>query len=156
VRDPQGKRAWLAAVIADPDRSGCRDWPWSTSPKGYGQLSNGGRLALVSHLVLEATGRPRPAGQTALHSCDRPVCAAPWHLRWGTQRENTADMMSRGRQVAPTGLANGKAVLSDEQAREIRRRFQAGETSTSLAQEYGINRSHAYRIGAGKRRQAAA
>ena len=38
-----------------------------------------------------------PDGMFVLHSCDVPLCVNPEHLRLGTAKENTKDMMDRGR-----------------------------------------------------------
>ena len=57
----------------------------------------------VSDWMMEATGRPMPApGMEACHTCDRPPCVNPVHLRWGTHKDNMAQMAWRGR----TGPAN--------------------------------------------------
>lgn len=92
----QRKVEWLRA-LASEQGEGCRDWPWATTSKGYGVVRWDGRLRRVGHVALELSGRPRPEGAHQLHSCDRPTCVAPWHLRWGTHLENIADKVERGR-----------------------------------------------------------
>lgn len=75
----------------------CVDWRWATTA-GYGVLGWERRLRRVSHIALEGSGRPRPEAPSnqALHSCHRPICCAPWHLRWGTHQENMADRLACG------------------------------------------------------------
>lgn len=92
------KMAWLEEVALSSGE-GCRDWPWGTRRGGYGRLVVDGLEVAATHVVLERSGRPRPPapGDYALHSCDRPICVAPWHLRWGTAAQNSADMVRRGR-----------------------------------------------------------
>lgn len=126
--------AWIAAVAAE-DGEGCRDWPWLNREAGYAQTTSG----KVIHLVLEASGRPRPAapGDMALHSCDRPICCAPWHLRWGTAAENAADAAERGQQAR--GSRNGSAKLTEQAVADIRLRVRSGERQKDLAQEYGVS-----------------
>ena len=132
------KIAWLASVVADPDRSGCRDWPWATSAKGYGQVSVDGILRKVGHLVMEADGRPRPPGLMQTHSCDRPICAAPWHLRWGTAAENNEEIDARGRRVIAQGEDNGHAKLTVSDVLAIR---SSGLTNVALAEEFGVHKT---------------
>jgi hypothetical protein len=96
-RERQAKVSWLERVAAE-DGDGCRDWPWGVNNKGYAMVRWDGRQQKAGHVVLELSGRPRPdAASMQLHSCDRPACVAPWHLRWGTAAENVADCIARDR-----------------------------------------------------------
>lgn len=88
------KVRWIHRT-AQEDGEGCRDWPWGATSHGYGVVRWEGRLVKVGHLTLELSGQSRPTGQIMLHSCDRPVCAAPWHLRWGTYKDNADDRFRR-------------------------------------------------------------
>lgn len=83
------------------DRSGgffaC--WPW-TGPlyrDGRGHVWYGGRLRRAHQVAwIEANG-PIPEGQGVLHTCDNPPCCNPLHLFAGTQLDNIADMVAKGR-----------------------------------------------------------
>ena len=122
------KLAWLDDLLAEQDGTGCRIWPWWVSAKGYAQLRWGDTNRRVGHIVLERSGRPRPsASHHQLHSCDRPSCVAPWHLRWGTNLENRREAVARGRHAHK---------LTDEQVRAIRNA--KGATQRSLAEQYGV------------------
>lgn len=124
---------WVLAVVAEKDGTGCRDWPGSCNAKGYGQMGYEGRTHQVGHVVLELSGRPRPAGAHQLHSCDRPVCAAPWHLRWGTNDENRSDMVARGR--VSQGEDRPLAKLTEAAVREIRT---SSATLAELSEKFGV------------------
>lgn len=142
---------WLDEVLRS-DTDACLLWPFRASlPSGYGQVRRGGRTRLVTHLVLEASGRPRPhtPADHALHSCPGggdPRCCNPRHLRWGTNRENIADKITAGHQHRPTGSSSPTSKLTDEQVREIRRRHVPGKrgyhgdsNTSALAAEYGVS-----------------
>lgn len=132
--DRQRRVAWVLAVTAE-EGDGCREWPWSRSPKGYGDFYWDGRVQRVGHIVLELSGHPRPAGAHQLHSCDNPACAAPWHLRWGTNAENRQESIARGRHFTK---------LTPDQVLDIYHR--RGDTQRSLAAEYGVTQRVVWQI----------
>lgn len=95
----------LLASIQFAGQDDCWEWQRSRSMRGYGVLYVGRDELKATHLVLALEGSERPSpAHNALHSCDNPPCCNPKHLRWGTHRENSADMMARGRHN-PSGLA---------------------------------------------------
>ena len=57
-----------------------------------------------------------------MHKCDNPCCVNPNHLTIGTPKENTQDMIAKGRKrvVSPKGEGNGKSLLDEEKVRFIR------------------------------------
>ena len=82
---------------------------WITSYKpskhGYvvieldGSYKLGKRIARRLHRVVwEAhNAEPIPEGMLVRHTCDNPACCNPQHLLLGTPKQNTADMIERGR-----------------------------------------------------------
>lgn len=130
--------AWIAAVAQQTPDDLCRDWPWTLSYL---------RRVKVAHFGLEATGhrRPAPPNNFGLHSCDRPACCAPWHLRWGTQAENCADTRDRGHSTA--GERNRWAVLTSAHVLVIRT---STEPNGVLSQRFGVDKSTISRIKTGR------
>lgn len=88
-----------------------------------------------------------------LHSCDNPPCVNPAHLSAGTHADNIKDCVSKRRRARRKPRA-GK--LSDDQVREIRQRYAAGERQYPLAAEYGVNQSTISDIVRGKLLKAVA
>lgn len=124
------------------EKTGCWDWNGSTRKGGYGRISYEGQGLVVTRVVLERElGRILDPKEFVLHSCDRPICVNPAHLRPGNTKDNTRDMLERGRGNPPRGEINGNAKLTVEKVREIRSRRGNGETGVSLAREFDVSPS---------------
>ena len=134
----------------DPPIEGCWDWTASTASHGYGQFSitvDGKLRVLRAHRVShEIFIGPIPAGLDVLHSCDRPVCVQPAHLRAGTATENTQDSRERNRMAL--GSRNGHAKLTEADVIWIR---QSSLTNSAIAQLYQLDPSNISHIRRGKK-----
>jgi len=140
------------AALDHPSSEGCLLWPYATNVRwGYPQMRVGARVEYVHRLVLEATAGPAPsAGMHAAHSCHRPACVSPWHLRWATPAENAADMTAAGR--ARVGSRVWCAVLDEPTVAEIRRLLAAGEpTQADIAARFGVGCTAISNIHTGRR-----
>lgn len=92
---------------------------------------------------------PIPDGRFVMHSCDNPRCVNPAHLSAGTPKDNTADMLAKGRHArqAPLGEASGKAKLTDEAVRTIRR---SQASHVCLAAQLGVSPKAIQAVRAGR------
>src|SRR3954467_8753663 len=76
---------------------------------------------------------PIPKGLKVLHTCDRPLCVRPDHLFLGTQRDNMQDCAKKGRIYSASTRKN---KLSDDDVREIRRRWDNGDHWLVIASDF--------------------
>lgn len=132
--------AFLSLALASASDE-CIFWPYS-SIKGYGRVSINGRDHLASRLICErAYGAPPTPGHDAAHSCGNGHrgCVNPAHLRWATRSENIADTLLHG--THNRGERNARAKITDQVAREIKRRLSAGERQHAIAADYGVART---------------
>lgn len=79
----------------------CIEWTGCRNRTGYGILSrctNGKQRSLRAHRwIWEQTYGPIPEDKVVMHVCDNRACINVDHLRLGTQADNIADMVSKGR-----------------------------------------------------------
>ncbi len=127
--------------VGPPNENGCVLWTGTARPSGYGYITLGSRMGnqkIAAHRASwELHNGPIPDSLCVLHRCDVRLCVAPEHLFLGTNADNTADMIAKGRQAI--GEKSGLAKLTQEQVRQIRDRYAAGGISQrTLAREYRV------------------
>jgi hypothetical protein len=161
------------------DKTGvCWVWTAVCSKRGYGQIrvSKPKRTHLLTHRVsYELHFGPIPDGLWVLHNCDNPSCVRPDHLFLGTAKDNTQDMLRKGRhqhgdthysrrqpekvvrgerhgwtkhpEKAAKGEQHGCAKLTEPQVREMRRRWAAREASQrQLMVDFSVSRATVQKI----------
>lgn len=110
-----------------------------TTTNGYSLLvvwaDGKNRAYLLHRLVCELFNGPAPINkQIVLHRDHNKANCASSNLYWGTHKENTAEMLKAGR--GSFGEKNPQSKLSWADIRSIRKRFDAGETTWSIANSY--------------------
>ena len=149
LKIPFAERFWSHVQILGLDDC----WLWQAAVvKGYGKFKADNRKMLASHrIAYELTYGPVPDGLLVCHECDTPLCCNPKHLFAGTPKDNTQDMIKKGRKPDVTGELHGMAKLSGAQVVEMRCLYADGINSQEeLATMYGIAVSTVWRIVSGK------
>ena len=139
-------------------QKGHKCWKWIAGTRsGYGAFrSKGSQYA--HRFSWEIHKGKVPRGLHILHRCDNKLCVSPSHLFSGTQQDNVADRVSKGRTAR--GERSGRSKISSRDVAEIRRLYGPPRgrgvkvigfvTSSEIARMFGISRSHACLIVRGK------
>jgi hypothetical protein len=64
---------------------------------GYGMIRDGKKMRTAHRVSYEEHFGKIPPRMCVCHSCDNTLCCAPHHLWLGTLKDNTQDMMTKGR-----------------------------------------------------------
>lgn len=139
------------------DRSGGPDacWPWLAlrNRKGYGYVRYEGQMAIASRVAWILCHGPIPNGVQVMHRCDNPPCCNPSHLALGTNKDNSDDMMRKGRHRLrpPFGEAHWCAKLSLADVAAIREQRTRGVPISQVAAAFGVSESTVSEVANGKR-----
>jgi len=86
---------------------GCWLWQGSVNRKDYGCFSLYCKTRIAHRLSYQYFIGRIPKGLFVCHRCDEPRCVNPFHLFIGTNKENQADMYSKGRKPPVTHCKRG-------------------------------------------------
>jgi len=154
----------IARFWSHVDCTGDRCWEWKLSTKGFGgygtfQIQKPKPHGVPPHRVAYIiTYGAIPSGLWVLHRCDNRPCVRPDHLFLGTNLDNIADRVAKGRSASgdrngsriakgayQQGEKSTNAKLTSTQVIDIRQRVaniqkpHRYNTYAQLAQEYGVS-----------------
>jgi hypothetical protein len=122
------ERFWSRVQKGD----GCWLWQGRRQRQGYGVFTVGRDPRLAHRIAYKLGVGPIPDGQCICHRCDNPPCVNPAHLFAGTQQDNMADMVAKGR---------SSTKLSAEARIEVRRLQGMGVTQRAIAARFGVHQA---------------
>ncbi len=123
----------------------CWNWTGGTLPDGYGRFYHDGEVVTAHRLAYELQRGPIPDGLHVLHHCDNPPCVRGDHLFTGTNADNVADRVAKGRSSVREGRPNHK--LTEGDVEKLRGLYAQGGTSMpKLSRKFGIVVSQVWRI----------
>src|SRR6266850_5551698 len=137
---------------AKVDKTGqCWVWTGGKFRCGYGVVKRDGKLLKAHRLAWQMHFGRIPDGAFIMHHCDNPPCVRPQHLFPGTNADNVADKIAKGRQAygeritanrtyqrghehwqhrcperAARGERHGNARLTEAVVADIRQRYRFG------------------------------
>lgn len=123
--------------------SGCVEWTAAMNPNGYGAFMSlrpdGVYRCVPSHRrAYELFVGEIPKGMLVCHRCDNRSCVNPQHLFLGTYRDNTQDMLRKGR---------NRPTLTPATVVDIIRDYATGQYyQYELADKYGVSQGTIHNV----------
>ena len=158
IEDKYVKRFWSKVDIKSEDM--CWNLAAGKNSDGYGiYFMNKKHIKAHRFSWLIHFGKI-PISKLVLHKCDNPSCVNPLHLLIGTHKDNTVDMIRKGRSKLLSlnrinrecswfcrGEDIGRAILVDSQVRYIRKLYESGSlTQLELSLDFDISENQISRI----------
>lgn len=103
------------AKVARHEGNACWEWRAQKSPSGYGKVTFRGRSWRAHRLAYVFEHGAIPAGLLICHHCDNPGCVRPDHLFAGESKDNSQDMVRKGR--AAVGTRSGRYTKPERNCR---------------------------------------
>lgn len=129
----------------------CWEWRGYVHPTGYGQIGRGaaGEGVIHTHRAAYMVAKGEiPDGLWVLHTCDNRLCCNPDHLWLGTPKQNTQDMIAKGRRRKASDTPRGEDVslakLTEEMVRAMR--AEPPMTFRALGEKYGVTAATANKV----------
>lgn len=131
-----------------PELGPCWVWTGARRSGGYGVLRIGRSSVPAHQLAFESRFGDMPKGMVCCHFCDNPPCCNPSHLFAGTMKDNSRDMIAKGR--------GGKTRLTDDHIKRIFDLRDAGLTAAQISEDVGCHRAHIGKVLRGDARNLSA
>ena len=140
---------WRKVVVGGP--GDCWEWKGAKKPKGYGNVRVNKAYLLAHRVAWIVSHGQIGEGLVVCHRCDNPSCCNPSHLFLGTIRDNTQDMIAKGRSKMGVntgkGASHNMAKLSPREVQAIRNLYKNSSMSQGeLAREFSISQTYVGRL----------
>lgn len=132
---------------------GCWQWTANLDGNGYGCIKFRQTVLSAHRASYAIRHMVNPQELLVCHHCDNPRCINPDHLFLGTDADNTADKMRKGRHRHGSPLKgenNPRAKLTITQVDAIKALILKGWTNTAIAERYGVTHGTVSLIRRGK------
>lgn len=117
----------------------CWNWKGYINKLGYGHFwLNGQETAHRSSWILHNGNIPE--NMCVCHKCDNPKCVNPDHLFVGSYKDNTQDMIKKGRKGIDPNI-----IITKEKAKEVVELYRKGMKQRDIAKLYGINQANIWK-----------
>jgi len=125
----------------------CWEWLKSRSNKGYGRIFINSQPQEAHRISYEISNQLIPEKMWVLHKCDNRKCVNPNHLWLGTAKDNSDDMIAKGRDIHSRGERHPQVKLSGEDVKKIQSLYKNGNiTQMELAKLFKVKQVQISRI----------
>lgn len=119
-------------------------WLWTGACScGYGAFRFNGKNIKAHRFSWFIHNGMIPNAICVLHKCDVRSCVNPKHLFLGTYKDNTNDMVKKGRDRKALGSKNGKSKLTEMDIKRIRNDTRSRK---EIAAQYSIALTYVSKI----------
>jgi hypothetical protein len=122
----------------------CWEWLASKMKQGYGEMRINKKYKAAHRYAYEYfknNDQPLPSNLYVCHHCDNPSCVNPNHLFLGTAKDNSQDMVRKGRLVNKNPKKH-----TDEEVAKIRLDYASGLSQRKVAKLNNTVQSLVWRI----------
>ena len=137
-------------VILEENENGCQECiSHCKDDCGYTRIMINGKHERLFRIIFEKENGKIPENMVVRHKCDNPACCNIKHLEIGTQKDNVADMINRGRSLKgkpnpqSRGEKNKSSKLKEAEVIEI---YNSNLSGRKLAKQHNVSRSTIQRI----------
>jgi hypothetical protein len=129
---------YLLRTIAGHATDDCLIWPFYICRRwGYAHVTVPGEGIRRIHRVAYKVLYGHYPIHDGCHTCDNRACYNPYHVFDGTDKQNLADMVSKGRSLR--GERNHFSVATEKEVLSIREEFSNGKTRRQIAALHGLS-----------------
>ena len=138
------EKFWSLVERRGPDE--CWLYRGGASSNGYGGFWRDGKSYGAHCVAYEFANNVKvPKGKLVRHTCDVRLCCNPAHLLSGTHKENTKDIVDRGRY--PNGARSPRARLLPDEVLDI---WHSTDSLGTLAHKYNVTKQAIWLIKKGR------
>lgn len=136
----QGRTRFFAKVQKGEPHE-CHPWIARRDAKGYGIFYANDESFRAHRVAWVIANGPIPDGLLVLHRCDNPSCVNPEHLFLGTNADNAADKVAKGRVSRQKGELCGTSKLTDQGVRSMRTMRKLGISIRDISLHFQVTKS---------------